>query len=345
MDSAGGRVRRRRSATAIAVTGATTPLGRALIDRLATDPSRPEIVALDDVATSADLDGTDAVVHLATDRSAATPATQRRVVNVAGTERLLDAAVASGVRRVVLLTSAMVYGANATNAVPLDEDAPVTKGGPGGLLGDWLGMERAARDRRGQGAGSLDVISVRPASLVGIVSDSLLPGLFESVRLLAIRDGRCHWQFCHTDDLLSALTAAATGAVTGAITVGSDGWLDRRQVESIARMRSVVLPSAVAFATADRLHRIGALSSPSSDLHFLIHPWVIGSQRLRTTGWVPAWTNQAALAEHVAALGDRVGRSLVVVDRKNATRAAAGAGATLAVVGSLALARARSRRH
>jgi hypothetical protein len=72
---------------------------------------------------------------------------------------------------------------------------------------------------------------------------------------------------------------------------------------------------------------------------------VVGSQRLKATGWAPKWTNHEALGAHLDVLGERVGRSLVVVDRKNATRAAAGAGATLAVVGSLALARARTRRR
>jgi nucleoside-diphosphate-sugar epimerase len=192
------------------------------------------------------------------------------------------------------------------------------------------------------------VAVVRPASLVGSVTDGLLPGLFEAVRLLGIRDAQCHWQFCHVDDLLDALVAAAVGEVNGAVTVGSDGWLTRADVESISGMRSVVLPQAVATATADRLHRVGALASPSSDLLFLTHPWVVGSQRLRATGWEPAWTNDAALREHLRLLGDRAGRSFVVVDRKDATRAAAGAaagaGATLAVIGSLALARARRRR-
>jgi nucleoside-diphosphate-sugar epimerase len=205
-------------------------------------------------------------------------------------------------------------------------------------------MERAASSHRGRG-NSLEIVSVRPASVVGATSDALLPALFEAVRLLAIAGGRCHWQFCHTDDLAAAITLAATGAVDGTVTVGSEGWLDRHEVESISAMRSVVLPSAVAFATAERLHRVGALSAPATDLHYLIHPWVVGSQRLRETGWQPAWSNEAALGEHLRELGDRAGRSLVVVDRKNATRAAAGAGATLAVVGSLALARARARRR
>jgi nucleoside-diphosphate-sugar epimerase len=306
-----------------------------------------------DPALASRLAGIDALVHLATDRSPATAAEDRRAVNVRGSEVLLAAAAAAGVRRVVLLTSAMVYGAHPGNPVPLDEDAPLLLEPADGLVGDWIEMERAAlgypaTERYAATASPLEVTVVRPASLVGTVSDALLPGLFEAVRLLGIRDASCHWQFCHVDDLLDALTAAALGTVTGAVTVGCEGWLTRAEVETIAGMRSVVLPSSVAFATAERLHRVGALSLPSSDLHYLVHPWVVGSQRLRESGWQPRWTNESALREHLRLLGDRAGRSLVVVDRRDATRAAAGAaagaGATLAVIGSLALARARRRR-
>jgi nucleoside-diphosphate-sugar epimerase len=331
------------------------------VDRLAHHAAAPTIVAIDtvrrntsgatwriadvrDPALASRLEGIDTLVHLATDRSTATPIDDRRAVNVRGTEVLLDAAQAAGVKRVVLLTSAMVYGAHAANPVPLDEDAHLLEESPDGLVGDWLAMERAGL-RRTRGKPRLQLTVVRPASLVGAVSDALLPGLFEAVRLLGIRDARCHWQFCHTEDLLDALLAASLGEVAGAVTVGSDGWLSRADVETIAGMRSVVLRSSVAFATADRLHRVGALASPSSDLEYLVHPWVVGSQQLRATGWVPRWTNEAALREHLRLLGDRAGRGLVVVDRKEATRAAAGAGATLAVIGSLALARARARRR
>ena len=346
MASPTARVRRRRSAPTAAVTGAETPLGRTVLQLLGEEPSGLTVTAIEHLPPrpAEALAGIDTVVHLATDRSAATPAAARRATNVDGTAALLDGAVAAGVRRAVLLTSAMVYGAQPGNPVPLDEDAPLLSDAPSGLLGDWLGMERAAAQRRGLGE-DLQVVSVRPASLVGSTADSLLPGLFEAVRLLAVRDGRCHWQFCHTDDLAAALVLAATGSVTGNVTVGCDGWLERREVEAISAMRSVVLPAAIAFATAERLHRVGALASPAADLHFLMHPWVAGSQQLLAAGWKPAWTNETALVEHLTALGDRAGRSLVVVDRKNATRAAAGAGATLAVVGSLALARARARRR
>jgi nucleoside-diphosphate-sugar epimerase len=240
-----------------------------------------------------------------------------------------------------------VYGAHPDNPIPLKEDAPLLVDPGDGLVADWLAMERAGLARASTEP-RFDVTVVRPASLVGPVADALLPGLFEAVRLLGIRDAQCQWQFCHIDDLIDALVAAALGEVCGVVTVGCDGSLHRSEVEQIAGMRSVVLPSSVAFATAERLHRVGALSMPASDLHYLVHPWVVGSQRLHATGWTPRWTNEAALREHLRLLGDRAGRGLIVLDRKDATRAAAGAaagaGATLAVIGSLALARARRRR-
>jgi nucleoside-diphosphate-sugar epimerase len=354
-------VRPQRSAAArpavrarVAVTGAASFLGLATMRAvLARDPA-PRVLGLDtrrasvpgvtwrnvdfrDESLAAELVGVDTVIHLATDRVPSTDVAGRRAVNVRGTERLLAAASCAGVGRVVLLTSAMVYGAAADNPVPLDEDGPLhAEPGPG-LVGDWLGMERAAAHHSASGRAP-EVTVVRPASMVGGQAVALLPGLFEAVRVLALRDARCLWQFCHIEDLVTALVAAATGAVSGAVTVGCDGYLERDQVERISGLHSVVVPHALARVTAERLHRVGAIGSPASDLEYLMHPWVVGAQRLRATGWTPRWTNERALADHVERLGDRAGKSLLVVDRKDATRAATGA--TIALVGSLAIARA-----
>jgi nucleoside-diphosphate-sugar epimerase len=285
----------------------------------------------------AELAGVDAVIHLATDREPSTDLAARRAINVRGTELLLEAAGAAAVPRVVVLTSAMVYGAAGDNPVPLPEDGPLhAEPGPG-LVGDWLGMERAVA-HQAAAQRPPEVTVIRPASLVGPDTHGMLPGLFEAVRILALRDARCLWQFCHVDDLVSAFVAAALGQVSGVVTVSCEGYLERADVERLSGLRSVVVPHAMARVTAERLHRIRAIASPASDLEYLMHPWVVGSQQLRDTGWTPRWTNERALQDHLERLGDRAGRGLIVVDRKDATRAATGA--TIALVGSLALARA-----
>jgi hypothetical protein len=103
-------------------------------------------------------------------------------------------------------------------------------------------------------------------------------------------------------------------------------------------MRSVVVPPAVAYATAERLHRIGVLPAPASELRFVADPWVVDSQRLRAAEWRPAWTNEAALRAHLDAT--RTPSRLLRVDRSRAA-----AGAAVAVAGTVALARARARRR
>ena len=71
------------------------------------------------------LEGVDVLVHLAAvvDPIADEPLMTR--VNVEGTRRVLDAAAAVGVRKIVRLSTTAVYGAWATNPLPLTEDAPL----------------------------------------------------------------------------------------------------------------------------------------------------------------------------------------------------------------------------
>jgi nucleoside-diphosphate-sugar epimerase len=343
----------------VAVTGAAGPLGQLVLERLVAAGHHKRVVAIDvdrgaakgvtwrladvrDPALRARLAGVDTVVHLATDRDPGSAPADRRALNVRGTDVLLTSAAAAGVRRLVLLTSAMVYGAGADNPVPLPEDAPLRAEPDLTLVGDWVEMERLAT-RAARAYPSLQVVRVRPASLVGPVSDSMLPRLFEAPRLLVIKGSRPRWQFCHVEDLVTALVLAAEGAVRDAVTVASDGWLEQAQVEQISGMRSIVVPSAVAYATAERLHRVGVLPAPASELRYLANPWVVGAERLRAAGWEPTWTNEAALAAHLEEAGHAPGHGGPRLQRKDATRAAAGA--AVAVVGTVAIARARASRR
>ena len=343
----------------VAVTGAAGPLGQLVLERLVAAGRHKRVVGIDvdrgtapgvtwrladvrDPALRARLAGVDTVVHLATDRDPESAPADRRALNVRGTDVLLTAAAAAGVRRLVLLTSAMVYGAGPDNAVPLPEDGPLRAEPDLTLVGDWVEMERLAT-RAARAHPSLQVVRVRPASLVGQVSDAMLPRLFEAPRLLVIKGSSPRWQFCHVEDLVSALVLAADGTVSDVVTVGSDGWLEQAQVEQISGMRSIVVPSAVAYATAERLHRVGVLPAPASELRYLANSWVVGSQRLRAAGWEPAWTNETALAAHLEESGHAPGRGGPRLQRKDATRAAAGA--AVAVVGTVAIARARASRR
>ena len=124
-------------------------------------------------------------MHLALDLDLETDAAARTAYNVRGTQTVLTAAAAAGVHRVVLCTSAMVYGALPDNELPLAEDAELRATAEATGVGDLLEIERLAR-RAPRAHPGLNVTVVRPAVLVGGGTDTALTRYFESPRLLVV---------------------------------------------------------------------------------------------------------------------------------------------------------------
>ena len=357
--AANGRRSSRPRKRVVAVTGAAGVIGTALLRKLVEAPEVGKVLAVDvargevdgvtwrvgdvrDPVLAQRIAGADAVVHLAVDWRLETPAAERSALNVRGTQTVVTAAAAAGVGRVVLVTSSSVYGALADNPVPLPEDAPL-QAVPEGILADLLEMERVAEDARRVHPG-LDVVVVRPAPLVGPGVDTLVTRHFAAPRLLVIKESAPAWQFCHVDDLASALVLAATGGVSGVLTAASDGYLDQRRVEEISGLKRVEVPAAIAFATAERLHRVGVTPAPASELAYVMHPLVVGSQSLRAAGWRPEHTNEACLASVIDEVsGDRAVAGRRIGKRDAAVAGASAAGATVAVLGAAAFVRAARR--
>jgi len=297
-----------------------------------------------DPTLAARLSEVDVVVHADMDTSAALDARQRRAFNVRGAQTVLTAAAAERVGRVVLVTSAMVYGARPDNPVPLPEDAPLLADADGSVAGDLLEIEELARRCRRVNPGTA-VTVVRPAAMVGDAADTLLTRHFEAPRLLRVRGCEPRWQFCHVTDLTSALELAAVGAVNGDFAVGCDGWLSRPDVEQLSGLKSLELPARLTFGTAERLHRLGATPAPAAELRYAVYPWVVQCTALRDAGWRPSYDNASALAELLAAVGGHRAVAGRRITRKETAITAAGAAAgTAAVIGTAAYLRARKGR-
>jgi nucleoside-diphosphate-sugar epimerase len=341
----------------VAVTGAAHGLGHALAARLAVSARIGRVVAIDDhrgdvtgvtwrladvrdPALAGRLAGVDVLVHTDVDLGDS-DYRARRAFNVRAAQTVLTAAAAGRVARVILVTSAMVYGARPDNPVPLQETAPLAADADGSLAGDLLEIEHLA-ERSPRSHPGMAVTVVRPAALIGDGVDTLVARHFEGARLLTVKGCPQRWQFCHIDDLVSALELAVAGDVTGNFAVGCDGWLELAEVEEISGLRHIELPAGLTLGTAQRLHRIGIAPAPINDLRYLVYPWVVDCQTLREAGWRPVYDNAAVLGAlmEARALHRAAGRR---IPRKEAAITAAGA--TVAVVGTAAIVREIRRRR
>lgn len=374
---AGVRSRRRnRPAPVVAVTRAAGPVGAAVaevLQRSATDGAGVAAVhaldlargvvdgplwrigPLDEPDVLARLGDADVVVHVAveTDLAAALqlPARERRTAAVRAAQAVTTSAAAAGVRHLIVVSSAMLLGARPENDLPLPDDAPVRAEADDGIVGDLGEVEEVLR-AAGRAHPRMRITVLRAAALVGPGVDTIVTRHFEAPRLLTLRGHEMLWQFCHVDDLASAVLMLVREDVEGVpigpgdlrcLTVGSGGPMTAAQVEERTGMRRVEVPASMAFATAERLHRIGVLPAPAGDIAYVVHPWVVSAEALRAAGWTPSRTT----ADCLDVLMEQVRGRHAVVGRRIGPRDAAmgAAGAAVAVIGTAALLRrARGRR-
>lgn len=285
--------------TTAVLTGAAGPLGRRVLAILASDADVGRVVAVDREAVegpppgveaaAADLadadlkalfEGADTVIHLAAE----------------STRRVLDAAGAVGAGRVVLLSSATVYGAWPGNPVPLTEDAPVRPNPGFDLAVRRAEDERLAAEHRDAHPGTT-VAVLRPVPTVAEDACSALASLLNDAPEVRT-EGEAEdppAQYLHFDDLASAVATAARQGLDGPYNVAPDGWISREQVRALGRSGlRLPLPEPVAHRLAALRWRLGLRPVPPSFLPYLTHPWVVANDRLRAAGWTAGHTNEEA---------------------------------------------------
>lgn len=348
----------------LALTHAASTLGSALAVELAA--AGGQVVGLDartgrapgvdwrpgDIASPAvvaALDDVDVLVHLAFDpdltRVLDLQPAVRRARRISEVRTLVTAAAAAGVGHLVLVTSAMVFGARPDNPVPLPEDSARRAGETEGLVADLVAVEEELHALTALHPG-LRTTVVRPAALVGPGVDTMITRHFEAPRLLRLRGAEPLWPFCHLEDLGTALLAVADGSLPDQVSVSAGGALTQEEVEELSGIRGIEVAEGTAYAAVDRLHRLGVVPFPATDLAYVTHPWVSDPVHLTELGWRPRHDN----ADCLTALLEEGRGNRAVIARRVGTRDAVGvaaagaASAAVAVIATAALMRRRRGR-
>jgi nucleoside-diphosphate-sugar epimerase len=290
----------------VVVTGAASSLGRRVSALLSAREDVDEVVPLDlrsgggvgavDLVTS-DLarvfEGADGVIHLA---SVFGPAIEGPeiddAIDVVMARRVLAAASKVGASRVVLLSSATVYGPWANNPVPLTEDAPLRPHPDLAYAVQLAEIERVAADWAADHP-SATVARLRPAPVVEDGRGGWLARAFDAAADVPTADDTPA-QYLHVVDLAAAVVTAWSASLDGPVNVAPSGWLtptQRRALDPVPRIR---LPEAVALKVASWRWRLGLAPTPPGILPYVRHPWVVANDRLVAAGWEETSSNEEA---------------------------------------------------
>ncbi len=286
-------------------------------------------------------DGTDSVIHLASVFGPALDGPEvSAAVEVAMARRVLAAADEAGLDRVVLASSAAVYGPWANNAVPLTEDAPLRPHPDLAFAVQKGEIERLASDFAADHPAA-SVARLRPATVVHEGAGGWLARALHAAGGLPTGDDTPA-QYLHLDDLASAYVAAWAHRLDGPVNVAPDGWLtptERRALDPVPKVR---LPERAAVALAAWRWRLRLAPTPPGVLAYARHPWVVANDRLAATGWSAGHSNEEA---YVAGHEARAIETISPQRRQELALGVAGVAIAGLTTGIVALARRRHRRR
>lgn len=272
--------------TGVIVYGADSELGRRVRDGLSCGPA----VELRDPRSSADV-----VVHLGAGDHDARASARQSVTE--GVVEMLDGATAAGSRHVVLVSSAMVYGATPNNPIPLTEEA-VLRPDVEFVFARQLATAEALLDEWRRAAPGRSTTVLRPVVTMDATSSSSL------ARALAAGFGQRFGeddppaQFVHLDDLVSAVSLGVERRLDGVYNVAPDGWVAGDRVRELTGSSlRVKLPERASEVLSALRWRFQRGPIPPGLRPYTRSPWLVANDRLKAEGWTPTVTNEQAYVE------------------------------------------------
>jgi UDP-glucose 4-epimerase len=317
----------------VLVTGVGGYLGGNLAARLAANPDIERVLGVDTAPPAKDVQRTmgraefvrvdirnpliakvissakvDTVVHASTTANPPSPARRSLIkeMNVIGTMQLLAACQRSPtVRKLVVKSTAAVYGAGSRSpAVFTEEDTPVEVP-PSGYTKDAVEVEGYVRGFARRRPDVL-VTTARLTNIIGPRVDTVLTRYFSLPFVPTVLGYDARVQLLHADDALALLDRATTEDLPGVFNAGGDGVLMLSQ--AIRRAGHVPVPLLrQAIPGMARLFGGSRLVDFSPDqVRYLNYGRVVDTTRLKATfGFTPKWTTAEAFDDYVTGRGLR----------------------------------------
>jgi UDP-glucose 4-epimerase len=324
---AGGALMNRRTASkVVVVTGASSFLGANLVGLLEEDPRIARIVAIDVKAPATaqrktrfyevDFTGSsaearlseilsaehaDTLVHLAFMSSPTHATAHAHEVESVGTRHVLVAARHARVRKVVMWSQTLLYGAKSTNPNFLTESHPLRAPTNEPWFADKIDAEQEIA-RFAERSPQTVVTVLRTAPILGPTIHNYLTR-YLARRLVPTAMGFDPLvQFLHEVDAIAAFKLAVDRDRPGTYNVVGDGVLPLSTVIKLAGRLPLPVPHPFAQSMGAALWLAQVVDVPPSFFHYLRFLCVADGAKAKTTlGFRPAYTTREAVVDFTSA--------------------------------------------
>ncbi len=306
----------------IAVTGISGYLGRVLLPLLEADPDIESIVGIDLIAPrlsskvkfvkrdvrspdlKGDLQGCDAMVHMAFVVMPLKSEKEMDSINISGTQNAVTCAAEAGIETIIYTSSVAAYGIWPDNPIPIREDWSLrpmpefyyarTKA----LAERWLNtFEREHADIR--------IVRLRPCIFVGPEADNLMVELVSGPAMLSILGVDTALQFVWDEDVARGILLALKKDVRGAFNLAGDGHLSMQELAREAGKKTLPLPYPVVLGGAALLWKLQVWKNLHPGwIRAFRYPVIADTTRARRElGWEPTFDSRGAIQEFLKSRG------------------------------------------
>ncbi len=187
----------------------------------------------------------------------------------------------------------------------------------------------------------LKITVFRPAIVFGPHVDNAWSHALELPILFAVQGHAPPLQFVHEEDVAAALALAVFEDLSGVYNLAADGWLEADDMLSIIRRPKIDLPEPVAFSLAERMWSLGLAEAPAGMLHYVMHPWIVSTEKLSSAGFTCRHSNLDTFIHGAERARENIRLGRASVKRSGLAR---GAAAGFGVAGALTALRMLRRR-
>ena len=228
----------------------------------------------------------DAVIHLGIMHDPRMPRSEAHSFNVLGTHKILELCVRHGVGKVVILSSANVYGPRPDNSNFLPEEAPLMAAERFSEIRDLIELDMYAQSFMWKHP-EIETVILRPVNIVGPTVRNAPSNYLRLPRPITVLGFDPMVQLIHEEDVSRALVFALRPGLRGVFNVAGPGEVPLSAVLRELGRRPIPVPHPLVRPLLRRAFEARLTSFPPEEVDHIQYLCVVDGSRFREAGWAP----------------------------------------------------------
>lgn len=310
----------------VAITGISSYLASELIPLLEKDQEIKSILGIDLVKPelnskkiqfikrdvreknlSEDLNGYDALIHLAFIVSPLKNIKEMYSINIDGSKNVFNNAIKADISKIVHASSVAAYGSFQDNPIPITEDHPIRLMDKTYYYHETkFRVEKFLNELESKHE-SVNIIRLRPHIFLGPTINNRVKDFYKGDRIISFFPDHPS-QYVWAEDVAKAFYLALKKDVSGAFNLGGDNPLPTREIAERLNKKLVNLPYKISLFFASLAYRLHLQRSLDPGwIRMSRYPIIVDSTRAKEVlGWKPQYDTWQSIKHFVDTLNPKV---------------------------------------